>query len=93
MNTIQTDNDHLNECMARAGAAITKSDAERIARMQADPNNGRFGWWRVEGTRRGAIVKASSAMEACEKAKDVVESWEFPEALWIGTELPEVIEV
>jgi hypothetical protein len=94
MNTNKTDNDCLNECMARASAAAAKSDAERIARMQADPHNGTLGWWRVDGVRHSAIVRASSAMEAVDKADMwVSKSWESPKARWIGTELPEVFAV
>jgi len=86
MNTNNTD--------GIAGRSWTKHDAERIAKMHAHPNNGTLGWWRVDGIRHEAIVRASSAMEACELANDIVDpSWESPEASWIGTELPEVIAV
>lgn len=67
-----------------------KYDAERLERMRANPNNGTLGWWRVIGIRHCAVAKASSAMEAVEKAKELVDSWESPEAVWIGVELPEV---
>jgi hypothetical protein len=54
--------------------------------------DGTLGWWRVDGVRHGAIVKASSAAEAIDKAvtSDAVGSWESPDAEWIGEELPEV---
>jgi hypothetical protein len=83
----------LAELQAIAAEVAVKADAERIARMQADPRNGTLGWWRVKGIRHGAIVKAWSAMEAVEKASDIVDSWGFLEASWIGTELPEVFAV
>lgn len=67
-----------------------KADAERLERMRNHPNNGTLGWWRVIGIRHGAVARASSALEAVEKAKELVESWESPEAFWIGVELPEV---
>ena len=93
-NTAGTNNiDALSELQAIAAEAAVKADAERIARMQANSHNGTLGWWRVEGVRHGAIVRASSAMDAVEKARDVVDSWEFPEASWIGVELPEVFAV
>jgi hypothetical protein len=94
MNSPETGNDYLNGCLARSRAAIAKADAERIARMQSNPHNGTLGWWRVDGVRHSAIAKASSAMEAVDKADMwVCKSWESPEARWIGTELPEVFAV
>jgi hypothetical protein len=84
----------LAELQAIAAEVAAKADAERIARMRANPHNGTLGWWQVEGIRHGAIVKASSAMDAVEKARDVVDpSWESPEAFWVAAELPEVIAV
>lgn len=68
-----------------------KYDAERLERMLTNPNNGTLGWWRVIGIRHSAMAKASSAMEAVEKAKQFVDpDWEFPEAYWIAVDLPEV---
>lgn len=57
--------------------------------------DGTLGWWRVDGVRHDAIVKASSAAEAIDKAvkADAVGSWESPDADWIGEELPEVMSV
>jgi hypothetical protein len=61
-------------------------------RNESNPDNGRAGWWRVEGNDRGAIVRASSAPEAVAKAAAAgrVASWELPEATFVGEELPEV---
>lgn len=56
-----------------------------------DPHDGVLGWWRVEGIRHSAIVRASSAEEAVNKSSDVVGSWESGVPTWIGEELPDVI--
>jgi hypothetical protein len=93
--SMKTNNtDGLAELRGIAGRSWAKSDAERIARMQSNPHNGTLGWWRVDGVRHSAIVRASSAMEAVDRADMwVSKSWESPEARWIGTELPEVFAV
>lgn len=57
------------------------------------PDNGKLGYWKVEGVRHSAICKASNVAEAIDKVKEIVQSWESPTADFIGTELPEVIEL
>lgn len=87
----------LNDLTALADTASrswAKHGADITARHTANPHNGTLGWWRVEGIRHAALVKASSAMQAIENARDVVDpSWEFPEAFWVGVELPEVFAI
>ena len=86
--------DPFSGLLAIAGMAKeswAKHDAERMERMRSNPNNGTLGWWRVDGVRHSAVARASSALEAVEKAKYFVDpSWESPEAFWIGVDLPEV---
>jgi len=66
--------------------------SELAAKHASDPNNGTLGWWRVEGLRHSALVRASSAAEAISKASCAVDpSWESPGAEFIGTELPDVV--
>lgn len=74
-------------------SALGDENTERLReRMAAHPDNGRLGFWRVEGMRHNAIVRASSAPEAVEKALEagVVGDWEDPEANFIGAEMPDV---
>ncbi len=49
------------------------------------------GWWRVYGLRHDAIVRASSASEAVQKAiaADLIGDWEDPEAKFWTHKLPE----
>jgi hypothetical protein len=76
----------LGECWAAA-------DERRQERLAANPDNGKLGWWQVEGVRHDALVEASSAAEAVTKAiaAGKVGDWEAPEADYIGEELPEVV--
>jgi len=72
--------------MTAAFKEIEKRNAE-------NPDNGKEGYWRVQGIRHDAVVKASSAPEAVDKVHEVGrvdKSWENPEAYFIGTEMPEV---
>jgi hypothetical protein len=78
---------------AEARESMQKSEEERIERMNNHPDNGKSGWWRVDGIRHSATAKASSANEAIEKADKaglVDVSWEFPEARFWTEELPDV---
>lgn len=59
-------------------------------RLARNPDNGKFGYWKVEGMRHTAIVKACSAQEAIERAKDVVLSWELLDASYLGED-PDII--
>ena len=83
--------DELSEAAHRSWA---KHATDIAVRHAANPHNGTLGWWRVEGIRHAALVKASSATDAVEKARDVVDpSWEFPESFWVGLEIPEVFAI
>ena len=57
------------------------------------PDDGKTGWWIVEGLRHHVHVRASSAAEAIRKADetgDVDITWEVPTATFLGTDLPDV---
>ncbi len=81
-----------NEMIKRLRPAFQAAETERQERMEAHPDHGRLGWWRVEGMRHEATTRASSATEAIEKCMkaDAVGSWESPEARFLGEELPDV---
>jgi hypothetical protein len=81
----------MPECSA-LGDAMRKSDEERIERMRNHPDNGKAGWWIVDGVRHHAYAKASTALEAIEKAEKagIVHDWEFPEARFWTEKLPDV---
>ncbi len=82
----------LKEALADIRPAFQATEKERRERMKTHPDNGRLGWWRVEGIRHEATTRASSATEAidkCEKAGEV-DSWESPEARFLGETLPDV---
>ena len=70
-----------------------KREKEIIKRMKRDKNNGKSGWWIVEGIRHKAHVHAKSALEAISKAHKsgiVDRTWESPEARFWTKKLPEV---
>ena len=71
------------ECSNEYEAAEKKRE-EAIANH---PDNGKLGYWRVEGTRHTAIVKADSAQAAIDKAIEIVQQWEDPDASFIGEEI------
>ena len=47
-----------------------------------------YGYWEVEGVRQKAVVRASSAAEALERAEraGLVSDWELATARFLGTE-------
>lgn len=65
---------------------------EREALSVADPDNGKSGYWNVDGVRHSAFVKATSAPEAIAKAvaAGAVGDWESPTASFVG-ENPDVL--
>jgi hypothetical protein len=74
-------------------ADFVEADRARDAKMAAHPSNGQVGYWLVSGIRHEAVVKASNAPEAIEKAHaagNVDRTWESPVASFIGAEMPEV---
>jgi len=79
--------------LKRLQASFKKADKERQKKILNDPNNGKRGLWEVDGIRHAAIVRATSAMEAIELAKDIVGNWEMPTAEYIGPEMPDVRKV
>jgi hypothetical protein len=81
--------------LAEIQEMVAEGDKRHDLAMANHPDNGKLGYWRVEGVRHNAIVKASSAPEAIEKAlkTEAVGSWESPDATFIGEELPEVLEI
>lgn len=74
------------------GEEMQRSEEERRKRMENNPDNGKHGWWIVEGIRHSAYARAASAPEAIRKADEagIVQDWEFPEARFWTEELPEV---
>ena len=82
----------LEEQFKRLRPIFQDAEIERQERLAAHPDNGRLGWWRVEGIRHEATTRASSAKEAvekCEKAGEVG-LWESADARFLGGELPDV---
>jgi hypothetical protein len=72
--------------------AMRQANEERMERIKNHPDNGKNGWWIVEGIRHRAYAKASSAIEAIEKAEKagVVQDWECAESWFWTEELPDV---
>ena len=56
--------------------------------LRDNPDNGKSGYWHVDGVRHDAFVLASSDQEAIDKAADVVGSCESPSVYYVG-EKPE----
>jgi hypothetical protein len=73
------------------GAMMRQGDEQRKEAAAANPDNGKDGYWQVDGVRHDALVKASSEPEAIAKAiaSGEVGDWESPSASFIGAELPE----
>ncbi len=69
---------------------LEKMETERQHRIDENPDNGKLGYWRVEGMRHEARTKASSAAEAIKKCSGVVSAWDLPEATFLYEELPDV---
>lgn len=67
---------------------LNEQGKERLRALKDMPKQ--TGYWLVEGIRHTAVVKASSALIALQKASDHVQSWESPDASFLGEELPEV---
>ena len=67
-----------------------RADTARQKAISDNPDNGRLGYWLVEGVRHAARTRASSAAEAITKCADEVGDWESPSATFIGEELPDV---
>jgi len=68
------------------------SDAD----LDANPDNGKNGVWRVNGIRHSCLVcGVSTAREARDRAikEEAVQDWEVNEVLFVGQELPEVIRL
>ena len=75
-----------------AGSVFERTPAD-LERFANDPNIGTLGFWHVEGLKRSAIVRATSAPEAAEKAlaADVLGIWELLiKVQFIGIEMPEI---
>lgn len=85
----------FDKALDKLGKDWRRISDRRQKAMAEDPNNGKKGWWRVSGVRHNALVRASSALEAVEKVekKGAVGSWEYPSAEFIGTRLPDVVEM
>lgn len=75
--------------MAELSTWFKEAAASRVQARASDPHNGKLGWWKVDGIRNSATVKASSADEALKKSE--IGSWESASVEWIGEELPEVV--
>lgn len=61
--------------------------------LDEHPDNGKMGWWKVEGIRHSALVKADSIRGALKLAREKggVGDWESSGAVFIGENLPDAI--
>jgi hypothetical protein len=81
--------------MIEDDAGLQKQLAEDAKKRQAEidncPDNGRVGWWIVEGLRHSGYARASTAREAIDKCAKfgVVQDWEDATARFWTVELPE----
>ena len=81
----------LAEQFAALRPAFAEMDDKRRDDIENHPENGKAGWWRVEGIRHGGVARASSAEEAIRKCveADIVGDWESAEAAFFCEELPD----
>lgn len=84
------DRPSLMESLKTMRPAFEAAEVERQERIDNHPDNGRTGFWIVEGIRHDARTVANSAREAIDKCSEEVQSWESPEARFLGEELPDV---
>lgn len=68
--------------------AVAESDKQRLAEIASNPDNGKAGYWEVDGVRNDAVCWASSESEAIELCKGQVGDWESPRASYLGEVLP-----
>lgn len=80
----------LMEVLADLRPAYAEAEAKRQEEIDSNPDNGRAGFWLVEGIRHDARTRANNAREAIGKCSETVQSWESPTATFLGKELPEV---
>lgn len=88
-----TDNANLPDIGSAIEAlseAFDEADTKHGKELDDNPDNGKLGYWYVDGIRHDATCKAASAREAVQKCNNVVGSWESPTVRFIGAELPEV---
>ncbi len=83
------------EELLRPAEDLAVVEARTRARREANPDNGKSGWWRVDGIRHNALVRASSESEAIDKAENdgAVGEWEAPSARFMGADLPDVVSL
>lgn len=83
----------LTEVLKPIHDAFAEACKERHEKIANHPDNGKAGWWLVDGIRNSAYVRASSAEEAIRKAEDAdaVQDWEQPTANFHAAELGDVI--
>jgi len=63
------------------------------AQAEQHPENGKQGFWKVEGIRHAALVQTDSALKAIGLASDVVGEWELCDVTFLGKNLPQVYSV
>lgn len=81
----------LAEQFAALRPAFAAMDDARREQIENHPDNGKAGWWRVEGIRHGGVARASSAEEAIRKCIEagVVGDWELSAAAFFCEQLPD----
>jgi hypothetical protein len=67
--------------------AFSKGEKKFQKRLANNPDNGRFGYWHVDGIRHHELVKAKSAEEAIKNSVHVGD-WEVVDCAYVGEEVP-----
>jgi hypothetical protein len=65
------------------------NDEKLHMEIGSHPDNGKAGYWLVDGIRHNAIVRTSSAPKAVELAKDLVGDWELVGVRFLGEQFPD----
>lgn len=63
------------------------------AQAEQHPENGKQGFWKVEGIRHAALVQTDSALKAIELASEIVGDWELCDVRYLGASLPLVFGI
>lgn len=82
----------MEDLQREVGPVLRRNEEERQRDLDANPDNGKLGYWLVEGIRHDARCRAVSAREAVDKCVTggAVGDWESARATFLGKELPDV---
>jgi len=90
IKSLEERNKEFFAVLSEIGELQRDGEDELVKRNQNNPDNGKFGWWRVRGVRHSCLVQCDNAVKAIQIAeeKELVGNWESPEATFWTVDLP-----